>query len=121
MCSFLFHISEHGQIKEKHSGFCEYPFGGLVLGIEGSRELLTWKTFAGRATWSWFSLGGSLVLVVPLPQLQWGLAGFPLGLVLSLPPDSSSLPNAEEHMREHSVRGWDCPEGADPVAACMEV
>lgn len=42
-----------------------------MLGMEESRELLTWKTFAGRATWLWFSLEGSLVLVVSLSQLQW--------------------------------------------------
>lgn len=42
-----------------------------MLGMEKSRELLTWKTFAGRATWLWFSLEGSLVLMVPLSQLQW--------------------------------------------------
>lgn len=44
---------------------------------------------------------------------------FPLGLVLSLPPDSSSLPSAEEHMWEQTGRGQDCLEGADLVAACM--
>lgn len=78
-----------------------------MLGMEGSRELLTWKTFAGRATWSWFSLGGSLVLVVPLSQLQWGLAGCSHRAWCCLPPNSSSLPNAEEHMWEQvtALRG----------------
>lgn len=89
--------------------------------MEGSKELLTWKTFAGRATWSWFSLEGSLVLVVPLSQLQWGLAGCFHWAWCCLPPDSSSLPNAEEHVWEQTGRGQDCPEGADPVAACMGV
>lgn len=57
--------------------------------------------------------------MVPLLQLQWGL--FPLHLVLNLPPDSSSLLNAEEDVWAQTDRGRDCPEGADPMAACMGV
>lgn len=48
MCLFLFCISEHGQIKEEIRDSVIIP----LLDIEGSRELLAWKTFAGRATWS---------------------------------------------------------------------
>lgn len=37
-----------------------------------------------------------------------------MGLVLNLPPDSSSPLNAEEDVQEQTGRGQDCPEGADP-------
>lgn len=121
MCLFLFHISEHGQIKRRHLFLCEYAFGGLGLGMERSRELLTWKTFAaelhghGSAFWLPCPCGPSVTAAVGPGRL------FPLGLVLSLPPDSRSLPNAEEDVQEQTGRGRDCPEGADPMAVCIGV
>lgn len=45
----------------------------------------------------------------------------PLDLVLTLPPDSSSSPTAEEDVQEETGRGQDYPEGAGPMAACMAV
>lgn len=46
---------------------------------------------------------------------------FSFDLVLNLPPDSSSPPNAEEDVREQTGKGQDCLEGADPMAECMGV
>lgn len=123
MCSFLFHISEHGQIKEDIRVSVSVPLVSQCWDWRGSRELLTWKTLADRATSSWFSLGGwlpcpcgpSVTAAVGPGRLS------PLDLVLTLPPDSSSPPTAEEDVQEQTGRGQDCPEGAGPTAACMGV